>query len=403
MSGSPAARVLGFTLATVLPAAATLVSLPVLAHAVDRPTWAGLAVGQSVGGLASLVAAGGWALTGPAAVAGASTAARRSLYEASLRLRVAVALVVVPVGMLVTFLLVADSARPLSLAVSASSSLVALSPRWFLVGVGTARDVLRFEALPVAAAHLVAAAAIAAGASPLVFPAATTAAYVAAALALAVVVRRPGTADPSVRVSWRSRWAPTATEVVGGAYSTVNVALVSVQVSVAALAGYASGWKLYQWGIVVVAGACQALQGWVATGAADRARRFRTALALHAAIGTAGLAGFLLLGGPLTSVLFGEALAAPGAVSAWFGGAVLFLSLNSSLGRHVLVASGRVDAVLRSTLVGAAFGVPAILVLADRYGAVGGAAGLALTEALVCAYQLAVARPLLRSERLSGT
>ncbi|MCR1781699.1 hypothetical protein KVF89_04055 [Nocardioides carbamazepini] len=399
MTALPTRRVVGFTIVTLLPALASLVSLPVLAHALDRSAWSGLAVGQSVGAMVSLVAGGGWALTGPSAVAAAPAPARRALYEASVRLRVIAAVVAIPLGMVVTFFLVADSTRVLSLAVCASTSLVTLSPRWFLVGLGNAKDVLRFEALPVVGAHLVAAGVIVAGGDPLVYPAAIAAAYVGAAAALVVVVRRRTGRDASVRVPWRSRWVPTATEVVGGAYSAINVALVSAHVSVVALAGYASGWKLYQWGVVVVAGSCQALQSWVAADPGERRQRFRTALTIHAAIGGLGLVGFVLLGGPLSSFLFGSSLQVPDGISLWFGVAVLFLSLNSSLGRHTLATSGRVDAVLRSTLVGAIFGVPAILVLADRHGAIGGAAGLAMTEALVFAYQLAVAWPLLRGPR----
>ncbi|MDQ6524205.1 polysaccharide biosynthesis C-terminal domain-containing protein [Nocardioides sp. LHD-245] len=395
---SPTGRVVGFTLVTLLPALASLVSLPVLARALDPSAWAGLAVGQSVGAMASLVAAGGWALTGPSAVADAAAPIRRSLYEESVRQRALAALVVIPVGMLVTSVLVPDSARMLSLAVCASTSLVALSPRWLLVGAGRATDVLRFEGLPVAGAHLVAAGLIVAGGDPLIYPAAIAVAYAGAASAVTLVVRRAPRAEPWVRVSWRSRWVPTATEAVAGAYSAINVALVSAPVSAVALAGYASGWKLYQWGLVVVAGSCQALQGWVAA-PEGRPQRFRTAVTIHAAVGALGLVGFVLLGGPLSSLLFGSSLRMPDDVSVWFGVAVLFLSLNSSLGRHVLVTCGRVDAVLRSTLLGAVVGVPAILILVHRHGVVGGAAGLALTEALVFAYQLTVARPLLRRRK----
>lgn len=393
---SPTRRVAGFTSVTLLPALASMVSLLALAHALDRAAWAGLAVGQSVGAMVSIVAAGGWALTGPSAVAGVPAPTRRSLYEASMRLRIGGVLLAVPVGMAITALLVPESARGLSLAVCASAGLAGLSPRWFLVGTGGPKDVLRFEALPVATAYLVAAAAIAAGGSPLLYPALTGAAQVGAALALVAVLRRSTERDPSVRVTWRSRGTATITEVVAGAYSTVNVALVSAQVSVTAVAGYASGWKLYQWGVIVVAGACQALQGWVSTVPDRRPRRFRAALGIHAFLGLVGVAGFALLAAPLSSALFGPDLQVPRPVALWLGIAVLFLSLNSSVGRHALVTSQRVDVVLRSTVLGALVGVPAILLLSDLHGAVGGAAGLAATEALVLSYQLAAGWRLFR-------
>jgi O-antigen/teichoic acid export membrane protein len=393
---SPSRRVASVTTVSLLPAIAGLVALLALAQVLDRAAWAGLAVGQSVGAMASIVVAGGWALTGPSALAGESAPTRRSLYEASVRLRGGTAVLAVPLAVALTAALLGSGAGSLGVAVCASAGLAGLSPRWFLVGAGGAKDLLRFEALPLVVANLAAAAAVAAGSSPLVYPAVTAAAQVGAALALLVVLRRSAAPDPTVRVTWRSRGPATVTELVGGAYSTINVALVSIQVSVVALAGYASGWKLYQWGILVISGSCQALQSWVATAPDQRPRRFRTALTFHGVIGFVGLGGFALLGAPLTSALFGPELQVSADVAFWFGTAVLFLSLNSSLGRHTLVTSQRVDIVLRSTVLGAVAGVPLILFLAGTHGAVGGAAALAVTEAFVFSYQLAAGWRFLR-------
>lgn len=405
MSSLLAGRVAGFTLVTMLPAAAGLALMVALARAVDTSEWAAVALGQSVGLMASLVGSGGWSVTGPSAVADASPEQQRALYDRSLRLRFVALLAVLPLGGAVTLLLVPDGARCLGLAVFGAMALGALSPRWFLIGTGGPRDLLRYEAAPLLVANLTAAVAIALGAPVPLYPASLALAVLGGMVACTVVIRRRLPTGPALSgiPGWRSQWVPTATEAVGGAYSTVNVALVSTQVSVTALAAYASGWRLYQWGLVVLVGVCQALQGWVAVKRIERPHRFRVALGIHAGLGVAGLLTFVALGGPLSELLFGADLRAPADVTAALGVAVLFLSLNSSLGRHVLATSGRVHALLVSTVLGAVVGVPLILVLASWHGALGGAIALAVTEAVVCAYQAVVAWPLLRTRATNSS
>lgn len=398
MTGPLAGRVGSFALVTLLPAAAGLVLMPVLARAVSTAEWAAIAVGQSVGAMAGVVGVCGWPLTGPSRVATADRRHRRALYVASLRMRMAALVLLLPVGGAVTWLLAPPSATALALAVFAAMALATVSPRWFLVGEGSSGDILRFEALPLAASSLAAAGLIAAGADPLVYPAGLGLALVGGALAFTITLRRrlpdtPG--GPGLR--WRDQLRPTVTEVVGGAYSTANVALVSTQLAVGALATYASGWRLYQWGALVVVGVCQSLQGWVGADPTARAARYRTALAIHAVVGAAGCLGLATLGPEVSALLFGDGLRAPREVAVGLGVAFLALSLSSSLGRHVLVPSGRVGAVLASTVLGAVVGVPAIVVAASIDGAGGAAMALAVTEAVVCGYQALLAWPLLRT------
>lgn len=397
MTDRLARRVAGFAAVTLAPALSGVVVLTVLARHVATGEWASVALGQSVGLLAAVVVSCGWTLVGPGAVAAATAPERRGLYDAALRSRTAVLAVSLPVAAAAGWLILPTDGRGLGLAVLAAMTLTGLSPRWFLVGTGGAGQLLRFEGAPLVIANLTAALALALGAPAFVYPLALALAAVGAVVAFTAWVRRglpSPTAEP--RSGWRTRAAATVTEAVGGVYSTANVALVATQVTVAALAGYASGWRLYQWGMVVLVGVCQALQGWVAVEPAARPRRLRIALAVHAALGLLGLLTFVLLGGPLTELLFGRDLRVPEDVSLALGLALLFLSLNTSLGRHVLATSGRVRQLLVSTVLGAAVGVPAVLLLSASYGAAGGAFGLAGAEAVVCGYQAVVARSLLR-------
>ncbi|MBM0126854.1 hypothetical protein [Pimelobacter simplex] len=392
-----ARRVAGFAVATLAPALSGVVLLAVLARHVAAAEWAAVALGQSVGLLAALVVSCGWTLVGPSAVAVATAAERRGLYESALRSRTAVLAASLPLAVATGWLILPAGGRGLGLAVLAAMMLTGLSPRWFLVGTGDAGQLLRFEGGPIVVANLAAALALVLGAPVIVYPTALAVAAVGAVAAFTARVRRQlpsgATERPGDR---RTRVAATATEVVGGVYSTANVALVATQVTVAAVAGYASGWRLYQWGMVVLVGVCQALQGWVAVEPSARPRRFRIALAAHAALGLLGLLAFAVVGGPLTELLFGSDLRVPEDVSIALGLAFFFLSLNTSLGRHVLATSRRVRELLVSTVLGAAVGVPAVLLLSAAHGAAGGAVGLAGAEAVVCGYQAVVARALLR-------
>jgi hypothetical protein len=102
-------------------------------------------------------------------------------------------------------------------------------------------------------------------------------------------------------------------------------------------------------------------------------------------------------------VLFGAAVAIDGMTALGFGVASFGIAMGTGLGRVVLVGLGARRDFLVCVLLGAAAGVPAILVLAALNGAAGGAWGLAIGELVsVTAQSIAVLRQWRRRTAVSG-
>ena len=81
-----------------------LLVLPVISRAATTAEWSALAVGQSIGLVASLVVGYGWPVLGPPRAAQAGASERRELYADSLVSRLLVLAVVGPaVGVLAWF------------------------------------------------------------------------------------------------------------------------------------------------------------------------------------------------------------------------------------------------------------------------------------------------------------
>lgn len=392
-------RTLRFAVPSLAPAMVSLLVLPVLARFCSTEQWAGLAIGQSVGAVAGVVALFGWTLNGPSLVAAAGPAQRWALYEASVRTRCAVAVAAGGGALLVAVLLAHGAARPLAVAAAIAGAAAGLSPRWFNVGTGRPSDILRFEVAPQMGVGLVAVALVASGVGPVVYPALQIGAYVGSAGLFTAVLRQRSVrraAAPEFVATLRQQVVPAAAEVSGAAYSAANLALVSSQVGLAVTATYASGLKLYQWMLLSIVLVSQTLQGWVSEQPDEWRARARLALRLHVGVGAAGWLALGLVGDWGTAVLFGSGLRVEGNVAWALGAAFCMVSINTGLGRHVLAARGRTRAVFTSTAFGTLIGVPLILVLSHTQGAAGGAIALASSEAVVCLIQLLLARELLR-------
>ena len=108
----------------------------------------------------------------------------------------------------------------------------------------------------------------------------------------------------------------------------------------------------------------------------------------HVLLGVAGGVGLGLGGGWMSALLFGGDLRVPDGVAVGFGVSFFFVSVNTSLGRHVLAPRGKVKLVFQSTVSGAAIGLPLIPLMAHAEGTTGAAVALAISEAVVCLVQL---------------
>lgn len=392
-----ARRILAFAGLPFLSLLTPFLFLPVLARLAGADAWLAIAVGQSVGGFAGLVVALGYNTVGPTAVARAAPADRPELLRRSLAPR---ALLFVPAGAAAAVIaaLIAPPSHALEAALMALAlALFGVSPSWFMVGLGRASLLVLVDILPRLLATLAAAGLLIATGSVVGYPIllivatlVSTGVYAARVVgARNLIVVRRGEVGATVREGGSA----LAIELAGGAYNALAVAFVGGAAAPAAAAAYVSGDKLYRVGQYSASALGNALQGWVVeAGAAVFSARVRVALLAHVVLGALGFGAFALLGAPLSALLFGAEVAIDEATALGFGVAAFNIVLGTGIGRVVLVALGARRRFLASVLVGAAVGVPSILLLSAVHGAAGGAWGLAFgeTASVLCQATFAV-------------
>jgi O-antigen/teichoic acid export membrane protein len=394
LRGNPVAgRLLGFSGLSLLSAIGPLALLPLVARVSGQAEWAALGIGQSVGAFLALPVLFGWNLVGPTRAARAAAAERSVLYRQSLVVRLLVFAGCLPVGIVAASVLAPAGSETLAATMTVSVMLVGLSPAWFCVGVGRPAWLALYDAGPRLLATLLAIPLVLLTGS--VFPYPVGVGLATAAGALAFTWRhRPLTDErwPSLRQSVRAGATdigPAATVTIAGAYSAAPVAIAGAVLPVGPLAEFVSAERIYRFALVTVTTLSDSVQGWVSeVHGRHSLRRGTAALAAHAGLGLAGLATIALLGPWLSAVLFGEDLAVGRATFVGFGVAFLAISLNTSLGKHLLVPIGRTGIVLLSTVVGAVIGVASIAVFGHLYGAPGAAAAFAVSEVAVTAVQV---------------
>lgn len=377
-------RVLAFAGLPFLSLVTPFLFLPILARVAGADAWLAIAVGQSIGGFFALAVALGYNTVGPALVALTPPEARPGVLLSSIRARL---IVFVPSAILAAVIasIVVPAGYGLEGALmSLATVLSGLSSAWYMIGLGRAGLIAVFEILPRMLATI-AAAVLLVYSSVLWYPVLLLVASVASVLGFAIRtlgwrgLGRP--ADTSIRQTFRFNRTAVATELASGAYNSLAVTFVGLTAATASAASYVVGDKLYRIGQYSVSALGNALQGWVVehdrTWFAERAKR---SFLLHGALGLLGLLGFSLLGPRLSELLFGERIAINEVTAIGFGVATLLIALGTTLGRVTLVGLGARREFMTSVFIGAAVGIPALLVLSAHFGAAGGAWGLASGE-----------------------
>jgi O-antigen/teichoic acid export membrane protein len=370
--------------------------LPVLARLAGADAWVAIALGQSVGGFAALASGLGYATLAPPRVAVASPEQRRRIVATSLHARAPVWLVAAAAGALVSAALAPPGHGTESALMAAAMSLSALAATWFWIGVGRALPILWSEVLPRVMATVTATIVLLAGGGVVWYPVLLIAAMIAgpavvyARLAGRELLRIDG---GELRDVLRAHPPAVVAETAAGAYNALAVALVATVAPVVQTARYVSGDKAYRIGQYTVSALGNALQGWVAEALADRTllgRRLRVAVLLHAGLGGLGLGAFVLIGGPLTALLFGREVAIDEPTALGFGLATLGIALGTACGRIGLVTLGARTSFMICVLIASALGVTGLLVGGALWGAAGAAAGLGAAELFSGLLQAAV-------------
>lgn len=379
-------RILAFAGIPFLSLLAPFLFLPVLARVAGADAWVAIAVGQSIGGFAALIAGLGYPTLAPPRVAIADAPNRRRILATSLHARLPVWIAVAVVAALIAYVVAPANHRAEALAMAIVMSTAALSPTWYWIGVGRALPILAAEVVPRMLASLAATVVLLSGGGAIWYP---------ILLAVAMIV---GPAWVYVRIAGRDLISVSRAEVVGvlrehppaiiaesaaGAYNALAVTLVAAVAPVMQAAAYVSGDKSYRIGQYAVSSLGNALQGWVAEALREPAllvHRIRVAVMLHAGLGAVGLLAFATLGPWLTRLLFGGSVAIDLPTALGFGVATLGIALGTACGRIGLITLGARRTFMFCVLAASGLGIAGLLAGGALWGAAGAAWGLGIAE-----------------------
>lgn len=400
-----ARRVLAFAGLPLLSLLTPFLFLPILARIAGAEAWLAIAIGQSVGAFAAIIVALGYNTIGPTVVALQPEALRSRVLQRSIRPRLMLFAPTVVVAVAVSSSIAPVGYRLDAALMAVALTLSGLSSAWYMIGLGRAGLIVRFELLPRIMATALAASVLLLWGQVIWYPALLiVAAVLGTGYFVISTIGRTALLEPApgaVRREFAANRTALSTEIAAGAYGSLAVTFVSITAPTIQAASFVSGDKLYRVGQYSVSALGNALQGWaVEAGRAQFARRAKTSILLHAALGVVGLVAFVSLGPWLAGFLFGKEVAIDVQTAAGLGVATLGIALGTALGRVVLVGLDARREFMISVVLGAIVGVPAVLGLASLYGASGGAWGLALAEVVsVTSQALFVVRCWPRADR----
>lgn len=398
-----------YTFAVAITSVVGLLAIPVVVTQAGDVTWGIVAVAQTLAALLGVLVSFGWGTTGPAMVAGLEPAARPQMFVDSLVTRLYLAVVAVPLAVLVPFLLTTPEYRGAMIMGSLVYLIPFLGATWYFVGEARPIRLILCDSLPVTLGTLAGVAGILLTQDIFVFIACQGVFNVLAVLLSARVIVRSAPARPSADLSVKAavgRLPPQMHGVVTAATSSLYVGAPLLLVS-AFLPSfrevYAMAERFVRYGQIALAPVVQVLQGSIASPdkQLERSRIRRTTLVapILGVVGGAGLALVLPTGARLLSagtIVVEYSLSVP--IGIVFAG----IAVSSIVGLACLIPLGEGRSLAASTVVGAAIGVPLIVLMAVFVGPVAVAWAVAVSELIVATYQVAVVRKVLRRPREQG-
>ncbi|MFI7589556.1 hypothetical protein ACIB24_21020 [Spongisporangium articulatum] len=387
-----ARRVLGFAAVPALSILSPLLVTPLVAAKFGAGGWSSVAVGQSVGGAASVVMALSWPTIGAHLIASEpDPGRRRHIYQESFVTRAVAFAVVGPLAFLAAWLV--SPAHPVNAGATALGiTLNGFTCAWYFVGVSSVRGLVINESVLRLACSVAIAGLLFAGADLWVFGWVTVASWVISiGLNHRTIAGREPPLRPTralLRTTLAAQGFGTVARTVYGMYYLGTAGLVAL-VAPGAVAVYAVFDRIIVIGLNGLFALPQAVAGWISSGgpAAVTARARRV---------TAVGAGLALLALPVAYFAFplvihllyaGEAT---WTTAQQFVASVLFAAafLNRGLVLTLLVPQGRESAVYTGYVLSAVLGVPLLLGLAVAFGATGALAAVALVDITLTTWML---------------
>lgn len=394
----PFGRIVRFAAIPLVAAIAPILILPVISRFLGPEEWAALAVGQSVGQIASGVVLFGWGTIGPTKVAMLPPDRRWISMVSSLRTRIPIFVVCVIVAPLVSLHLVATNSAFIAGLTAIAFCSLGLSPAWYYVGVGSSAGVLLFDTVPRLLSYILAAVLLALTRIDWVYPAAILMGSAVGGIASFCVgrLRYPASKGDGVssvreRADIPKHALLTTSALVASLYTVGSTAVSSLALSGSAALGlFAAITRLGTMAQSPATTLGTALQGWAVEGENSSSRKQSAMLIM---MGEGILVGILVaIGLPYAvNVLFLGTFHVSWLSALFCGVAVACHAMSLGLALLVLIPDGQERAVSWATIVASLVGAPCLLVLPRLFGVDGAVGAVAIAQAVVVIIELPVA------------
>lgn len=391
-----------YTAAMLANSSIGLLVVPVTIYIAGADEWGAIAVGQSIGSIATIFVALGWGYNGPSLVARASAVERRQIAINSLIARSIAAPVIVAAAAVVAWNLAPTI--PLAAVVACVTvSLGGLGMAWYFIGEGQPKKMFLFDGVPRWAGNLLGVAALFVWHDIYAFLWIQMAGGVLSSLIATVAVVSSGPPVPPGTWGVRSAFRGVKSQLYAGVTVITATSFASLPtIVIAALAPasvpiYALGERLIRFALMSITPFLQWAQGWVPKSSPERPQTWRIKRATRASYLLAVPMGLMvaLLGPFAGQLLSAGVLELPLALTIPLGVAVAMSTISRIVGMACLLALGAERSVAFSAVLGAAIGTPLLFILVASAGSTGAAASLALSEVAVVVYQSIALRKLM--------
>jgi len=397
-------RIGGFALLPGLSMLASLVILPLISARFGSPGWVALALGQSVGAVASVVAGLAWPVIGGNAVAAAAdTAAQQDIFRSSVYSRLLVLVVLIGCAAPLTVVLAPSypwSAVLFMVGVAGN----ALSAAWYFAGLGAPRLLVLNEGVVRFVGYVVALAGLSLGA-PLIWYAACTAVAAFVMLALnwrSIIGRGPLWVPGTIRLALdpvRTQLAGTVSRVLRALFTfggpTIYAAVAPVQLPL-----FSALDQVQKAGTNTLAFLPDGFVHWVGSAGNQAQRRIRQSLLFLGLVSLALVPGWLLLGPTVVNLLYAGRVTLAWPLHLLLVVAIAGQLVVTSMELLLMVPLGHTAAVYRGTTTISLLGLVLLVIAAPTAGAVGGLVVWVIVQVLLVAFYLLTLR---RSRRGRGS
>lgn len=399
----------GFGSSTVVNGLVGLVTIPFIVALAGPLVWGGIAVAQSIAGMAVVLVAFGWGVMGPARIASSPSQERGQQYADSLVLRLLLLLLVLPVAVYVIAVW-APGNTVADICAGAAMIIAGMGGSWFYVGEGRAWRLFLVDTIPRCSGTLLGTLILGITGDVVYFAVAQLAAsLLSASVAAADILRRHDNyrLRHSMAVkrqiqSFKEQLPGVLTAAASSLYMNAPLAVLAGWAP-ASVPVYAMADKITRFAVMAMSPMTQIAQSSVPS--PDREKQTRNILlATKVSVVGAVTSGLALA----TAMPFGSHVLSAGKievtviVSSAFGLTLAAIVFSQISGLVSLMALGRAKTVAASVSVGLCIAVPLVFVFASLWGAAGAAWGLGASELAVALFQFGALKKALKDRVVAG-